>query len=63
MKKNAIIFMIMNRHASKLFKNILHDVQTEDNVEKITNMKICILILCMGNGFLDFTTVFYNQRL
>ena len=39
------IFMIMNRHASKLFKNILHDVQTEDNVEKITNMKICILIL------------------
>ena len=27
----AIIFMIMNRHTCKLFKNILNDVQTEAN--------------------------------
>ena len=50
----AIIFMIVNRHTSKLFKKILNDVQTDANGEIITDKhnysKICILILCMEKG-------------
>ena len=48
----AIMFMIINRYACKLFKNIRSDVQTEGNGEIITSYhnysEICNLILCMG---------------
>ena len=48
------MFMIMNTHTCKSFKNILNDIQTEDNGEITTAYhnysNICILILCMGKG-------------
>ena len=49
----AIIFVTMNGHTSKLFKNIFYDVQTEDtkveiNTAQYTYSKITFLIQDMN---------------